>query len=171
MRLSFAKIFGAIAALLILLLALGFLLPSTWSAEFSLEVQTEAEVIFPYLHDLEKWDEWTVWKDVDSDITEPSYGNGARRYWDDEDFGSGQILIVQSDPPQMVQYMVTLDSGAQVSGTFLLTKLQESTLITWIEKGDLGANPLMGYLARGIGKSQTAQMKLGLERLKTKFFD
>ena len=71
----------------------------------------------------------------------------------------------------MVQYMVTLDSGAQVSGTFLLTKLQESTLITWIEKGDLGANPLMGYLARGIGKSQTAQMKLGLERLKTKFFD
>ena len=171
MRLRLTKIFGVVAAFLILILAIGFLLPASWSAEFSLEVQADAEAIFPYLNDLERWDEWTIWNDVDSEITRPSHGEGAKRHWDDEDFGSVQILIVQSNPPKLLRYVVALDSGAQVSGTFLLTELQGSTLITWIEKGNLGANPLMGYLARRLGKSQTEQMKLGLGRLKTKVFD
>ncbi len=171
MRLLLTKIFGVVAAFLILILAIGFLLPASWSAEFSLEVQTDAEAIFPYLNDLERWDEWTIWSDVDSEVTRPSSGEGAKRHWDDEDFGSGQILIVESNPPKLLRYVVALDGGAQVSGTFLLTELQGSTLITWIEKGNLGANPLMGYLARRIGKSQTEQMKLGLGRLKTKVFD
>jgi hypothetical protein len=171
MKARLAKIFGAIAVMLIVLLLLGFLMPSSWSAESSLEIETDAADIFTYLNDLEKWDEWTIWSDINSEVTDPSHGEGATRQWDDENIGSGRILIVQSDPPETLKYLITNNSGARVSGEFLLTGLPKSTRITWTEKGDLGKNPLMGYLAKRIGASQAEQMDIGLEQLKARVFD
>ena len=93
------------------------------------------------------------------------------RTWQDENFGSGRIRIVESYPPTILAYEVTNDSGARGFGEFRLTVLPTSTLITWKEQGDLGKNPLMGYLAERIGHSQQKQMASGLESLKLRASD
>lgn len=171
MRANLAKIFGGIAILLIILILVGFLRPAHWTAEASVEAHLDPAIIFTYLNDLEKWDEWTIWSDIDSEVTDPSHGEGAMRTWEDESFGSGEILIVKSYPPTVLGYEVTTDSGARVFGNFRLTVLPTSTLITWTEQGDLGNNPLMGYLAKRIGDSQQKQMASGLESLKLRASD
>ena len=171
MRANLAKIFGGIAILLIILILVGFLRPAHWTAEVSVQSHLDPDVIFTYLNDLEKWDEWTMWSDIDSEITDPSHGEGAMRTWQDEYFGSGKIRIVESYPPTILAYEVTNDSGAWVFGEFRLTVLPTSTLITWTEQGDLGNNPLMGYLAERIGHSQQKQMASGLESLKLRASD
>ncbi len=38
--------------------------------------------------------------------------------------------------------------------------------VTWREEGDLGRNPLMGYVARNMPESQGAQMAEDLEKLR-----
>ena len=38
--------------------------------------------------------------------------------------------------------------------------------VTWREEGDLGRNPLMGYVARNMSKSQATQLAEGLEKLR-----
>tara|TARA_B100000586_G_C19896083_1_gene337062 strand:+ start:125 stop:646 length:522 start_codon:yes stop_codon:yes gene_type:complete len=166
-----AKIFAGISALLITLILIGFLRPALWSAESSIEIAVEPIVIFPYLNDLNNWDEWTIWSDIESELTEPSHGKGAKRQWTDENFGSGSIVIVESDLPHSLRYEVTIDSGAQIYGEFLLTELSKGTLVTWRENGNLGTNPLMSYLAKRIGASQAKQMQSGLEGLRTKVSD
>tara|TARA_Y100000814_G_scaffold289549_1_gene262681 strand:- start:562 stop:873 length:312 start_codon:yes stop_codon:yes gene_type:complete len=102
MRANLAKIFGGIAILLIILILVGFLRPAHWNAEVSVESHLDPDVIFTYLNDLEKWDEWTIWSDIDSEITDPSHGEGAMRTWQDENFGSGRIRIVESYPPTIL---------------------------------------------------------------------
>ena len=79
MRANLAKIFGGIAILLIILILVGFLRPAHWTAEASVEAHLDPAIIFTYLNDLEKWDEWTIWSDIDSEVTDPSHGEGAMR--------------------------------------------------------------------------------------------
>ncbi len=141
-------------------------MPAQWSAEVSVELDLDPELVFPYLNDLSKWDEWTTWSGINSSLTDPSHGAGAKREWKDEDFGSGSIIILESNSPKTLVYEVVIDDGARISGEFRLTQITGGTLITWRENGDLGRNPMMSYMANRIGGSQEKQMEAGLARLR-----
>ena len=47
-----AKIFGGIATVLVTLVLIGLVLPGTWSAEASIEIEADPTEVFPYLNDL-----------------------------------------------------------------------------------------------------------------------
>jgi len=160
------KIFGAIGGILVAFMAVGFLLPHTWSAEAHLEIPADRDVVFPFLVDLGRWDEWTQWGEVESTLSSPSSGPGAVRSWDDAQYGSGSVTITESRPSALVRYRVTVGEAAEIVGELKLTASAAGSLVTWREEGDFGRNPLMGYVARGMSDSQGRQLTDGLERLK-----
>lgn len=160
-----AKVFGAIGAVLVTFMVIGLVLPGTWSAEASLQIDASPAEVFPYLNDLSRWDRWTNWGEIDSELSDPSRGVGASRAWDDPNFGSGSVTITDSGSPTFVRYQVEVESGASVIGEIRIEALGEASLVTWREEGDFGRNPLMGYVARGMAKSQGAQLAEGLEKL------
>ncbi len=161
------RIFGGLAALLILFLTVGLFLPGTWGAEGSVSLGVPPREVFPYLNDLARWDAWTPWGDVESTFDGQTAGVGSRRSWDHPNLGSGSITITESDPDRVVRYRVVIEDGAlSVEGTFVLESAEDGSTVTWSEAGDFGWNPIMGYTALTMPKSQSAQLERGLTELK-----
>ena len=67
----------------------------------------------------------------------------------------------------MVTYGVEIGDGAMlVSGIITLRPESEGVRITWLEEGDLGRNPLMGYWALSMSRAQSDELVKGIERLR-----
>ncbi len=161
-----AKVFGGIATVLVTLMLIGFLLPGAWSAEASIRIEAAPTEVFPFLNDLSRWDGWTNWGDIESELSDPPRNVGASRSWDDPNFGSGSVTITSSVAPTLVRYEVEVEGGASVSGELRIEAVEGASRVTWREEGDLGRNPLMGYVARSMPESQGAQLAEGLEKLR-----
>jgi len=164
-----AKVFGGIGTVLVALLLIGFILPGTWSAEASIQIEAAPTEVFPFLNDLSRWDRWTNWGDIESELSDPPHSAGASRSWDDPNFGSGSVTITSSVAPTLVRYEVEVDGGASVTGELRIEALEGGSRVIWREEGDLGRNPLMGYVARNMPKSQGVQLVEGLEKLRQIF--
>lgn len=158
---------GILAALAALFVAIGILLPGTVEVTRSVEIAAAPEQVFPYLNRLDAWTDWTPWGDVESRLEGPAAGAGARRVWDDPQFGSGSISIVDSQAPVSVDYAVEVEGGTlRFNGTFTVERRGTRSLVTWTERADLGWNPLMGWTALNMEKTQGAQLQVSLERLR-----
>lgn len=156
----------AITLLLITLMGVGLALSGEWRAEATLEVGAPPEAVYPLLEDLRRWDEWTLWGDVESTFAGALRGTGAIRSWQTEELGSGSIQITDAQEHRRVLYEVDVDDGSlKVLGRLELETTPGGTLIRWEESGDFGWNPLMGYQARFMTKAQGAQLEESLRRL------
>jgi hypothetical protein len=79
------------------------------------------------------------------------------------------VTITSSGPSTFVGYEVDIGGGATVSGELRIEAAGGASRVTWREEGDFGRNPLMGYVARGMARSQGAQLEEGLEKLRQIF--
>ncbi|RMH17652.1 MAG: hypothetical protein D6701_07270 [Gemmatimonadetes bacterium] len=162
----FARVFGALALLLMAFLGVGIALGGAWTASASLEIPAPPAAVFEPLQDLERWEAFTLWGDVPSTLGEVRRGPGATRSWDHPDFGAGTLTLVEVEPPRRLTYRVVVDEGALVvEGDIVLEAVEAGTRVTWTERGDFGRNPLMGYQARLMPEAQGAQLRESLERL------
>ncbi len=166
MMVRLTRVFGLIGASLTGFLLIGFWLPNTWSAESTVEIPVVPEAVFLLLNDLSRWEEWTPWGDIESEVTAPAFGIDARRTWDDEQMGSGSVTITESRRPHLIRYHVEMEGNTQINGKLELVAVTDGSLVTWQENGDFGWNPLMGYVARGMAESQGEQLTASLTRLK-----
>ena len=156
----------AIAFLLLSLLGVGLALPGAWRAEATIELAVSPAMVFPLLEDLHRWDEWTLWGDVESTFSGTLRGTGAIRSWENDDFGSGSIRITEVEQLRRVRYEVEVGGGSlTVNGSFEIEATSGGSLIRWEEAGDFGWNPLMGYQARFMAKAQGAQLRESLAQL------
>jgi hypothetical protein len=162
-------VLGGGAVLLVVLLAIGFFLPTEWEASAELQIEAAPADLMTFLDSPEGWRVWTEWPDSGLTRTGPDRGTGARIGWNDRELGSGSFTIGQIVDGSSVQYEVSVDGAANtVLSTYgLITMLPAAggTLVRWAEEGDLGSNPLMGYWARSMAKAQSVEMTKGLDRL------
>ncbi len=173
---------GAVVAGILALLAgtfvlVGILLPGTVDVTRRVEVDAPPEAVFLLLNDLEAWAEWTSWGEVESRLEGPAWGMGARRVWDDPELGSGSLTLVESRPPPAapdlappgIAYLVEVEGGAiRFEGGITVEPLAGGSLVTWSERAELGWNPLLGWTALGMERSQGRQLQDGLDRLKAR---
>ena len=54
------RILLATGIFLLVMLVVGFVLPTYWYAERSVLIQASPAVVFPYVNNLKKWREWAV---------------------------------------------------------------------------------------------------------------
>jgi hypothetical protein len=174
-----AKILGAVAALLILFLLVGLVLPGSWTAEESVVIDAPPAEVFPWVNSVSRWEAWTnPWPEGQS--KGPDEGVGAVRSWNDPVFGTGSFTITRSEPPRTVGYEVLVEGSMRWEGRLELAALPRAgadaaapagglggrTRVTWSESGDFGRNPLMGYMARMMRTSQGEELARGLDRLR-----
>jgi hypothetical protein len=159
---------GGIAILILGFLVVGFLLPSGWSAERSVQIEAPAEGIFPYLSRAESWGEWTPSPETGVEHFGPDEGVGSGRRWDDEINGEGEFVVTESLPPTDLRYEVSVEGGSiRILGHLHLEANGEGTLLHWSEEGDFGWNPLLGYLAKRMNELQGVQLEASLAKLKS----
>lgn len=155
-----------LAVVLLAFLALGFLLPSEWSAQRSAWIDAPPDSVFPLVNSPAGWNEWTPWPDAGKAVEGPESGVGASQLWDDPDYGSGRFTITASEAPKHMEYEVSVSGGLSFFGEVDLAPDDGGTRITWREEGDFGWNPLLSYMARKMGNEQGGQFEEALARLK-----
>lgn len=144
-------------------LGLGWILPGTWQAEAARTLPVEPAQVFPHLADVRAWDAWTPWDGLRDAAGTPA--TARERHWDDPDVGTGSLRLIEVDPPHLVRYEVQVDGGLSTSGTLRLEPVAGGSRLTWLEAGDFGRNPLLGWFALGMPRMQANEMTKALDRL------
>jgi polyketide cyclase/dehydrase/lipid transport protein len=162
-------VLGGAAALMILFLVVGFLLPKGWEAEASGRLDATPKEIMAFLDSPEGWQAWTAWPDSGVVRSGPARGPGAKIAWDDPELGSGTFTIVTVHEGSSVSYSVEVAGVAsallRTRGSVTVAPVARGALVRWSEEGDLGRNPLMGYWALSMKRAQGTEMGKGLDRL------
>jgi len=162
-----ARIFGVLAAILILYLVVGLILPGSWQASAEIDLPAPPSVVFPYLDHIDQWTRWTPMPSSGAESFGPDSGEGAGLQWKDPQYGTGRMEILTTQGDTLMEYRVAIEDGTlEISGTLHVQGLGSGSHLVWEEEGDFGWNPLMGYAARGMGRSQSAAMRASLEKLR-----
>lgn len=161
-----ARVLGGIALLLLAVLAIGEALPGRWHAEAEGSVDVAPDSVATVLARVRSWKAWMAWPETGAHFTGPAFGPGASFRWNDPTYGSGRFTITDSEPGRSVDYRVEVEGGSiRVKGRIGFRSSSEGTRLQWTEDGSVGWNPLLGYVAMGMGERQTTQLEDALERL------
>lgn len=160
-------------AILLLLLAAGFLLPGSWRVERETVIHAPPSAIFPYLNSLRNWQEWTVWGQrhtaSQTEYSGPDDGPGATSRWLDRN-GRGVMKIMQSRHDRSVDYELIYNGGEQqIDGKLTLIPATNGARIVWRAAGTVGSNPLQRYASLLQTYRLGSDMEQSLSRLRDRF--
>ena len=161
---------GFVAATVIVF-AIGFLLPRTFTISRSVVIKATPEKIHRYTGNLENWPQWTPWFKADPAV-KVAYGSmttgvGATQEWDG-DSGDGILEFTRSDPTWGVEYDMVLDGGSfpSVCRIRYHDTGDGNTEVTWEMTGDNGYNILGRFMGLMMGPMVGPMYEEGLARLK-----
>lgn len=169
------KILGFIVAgLLVLLLVIGFFLPSEYKVSRSVVIQAPAGEVFDQVADLRTWDQWTNWTvALDQSLKRQYSGQpgqeGQRQVWSSTAMGSGQMAITYVKRPDFVEYELLLDQAQhRALGYLEFQKAEGGVRVTWTIRGDLGADLPGRYFALFYDASIGDDFQTSLANLKSR---
>jgi hypothetical protein len=157
-----------VLVLLIVAAVVGLFLPQGYSVEESIDIHAKPSDIHDLVGDLQRWDEWTPWKEMDPSVQvkygEKTKGVGASQTWTGKD-GNGSLTFTASDDKTGIEYDMMFDKTPAKGGLRYHGK-GDTTTVTWWLKGDLDMPVVGGYFALLMPRMVGSAFRTGLERLK-----
>ena len=142
------KIGIAFLVVLVVFCAIVATRPDTYRVERSAVVGAPPEVVFAYVNDFRRWEQWSPFEKMDPLMRKtyegPSSGVDARYHWKGNGrAGEGRMRIAESDPPRRIaidlQFIEPFASTSRT--TFTFEPVANGTRVTW---GMAGENTTMG---------------------------
>ena len=166
------KIIIGIIGLIVLLVIIGFLLPSHFKIERSQEISAPPEKVFQLIEDPRAWAKWTVWNQRDPNMqmtfSGAEKGQGAKWSWQSKTEGNGSMEFTRIEAPKIMEYKLSFpDFGMTSNGVMTLTPTAGGTRVSWTNEGDLGGNPVMRYFGLIMDSMVGKDVAAGLQNLKT----
>lgn len=167
-------IIGVVAVLFVVFLLVTAFLPTEYSMERRVTIEARPGVIYNQLVDLEAWQEWNPWNEVEPAL-EVSYGDetigeGAYYEWSGEASGNGRMEIVETQPPFLVRYRLVFDGYEDnpSRSAFRLDPQSDGsgTEVIWSFSGSVGDSFFARWLSVLIDSLVGASYEQGLEALK-----
>lgn len=129
------KIVGGVVAALLIIAALGFVLPDKAHVERSVIINAPTEEIFTLISDFNQWSRWSPWAGLDPNTAYEISGEGVghRMSWSSKDpnVGSGvQTVTAIEAPSRLVTHLEFGDMG-KADATFTLTPEGDATKVVW----------------------------------------
>ena len=162
---------ATIGALVLLVVAVGFFLPSAFSVQRSVEINAPAKKVYDLVVEPKRWKDWSVWTRRDPDMriiySGPPFGMGAKWAWVSKSEGTGSMEFTRVEPDRSVEYLLVFpDFNMKSTGALRLEPAGNATRVTWSSTGDVGANPLKHYLAIMMDRMVGPDFEAGLANLK-----
>lgn len=167
------KIAGlGLAALVAVLVVVGFFLPRKWHVEQTEIVNAGPEHIYPLVNDLKEWQSWAAWnKEMDPEVkweySATASGPGAWWSWNGPKMGHGKMTITKSELGSgvWVDEMIETDKEVNAKGSLTWIAQGGGTQITWVDEGTLP--PVIGgYFVGFIENMLANNFQTGLKKLK-----
>lgn len=163
-----------VAALFGLFLIITFFLPKDYSVSRSVQITAPAPVVYSQVADLEAWQEWNPWTQVDPEIAitygEGSAGAGASYSWESDIAGDGEMRILAAVPNAFVRYELIFE-GYEDLPSYSEIEIQpmegpEGVQVTWTFEGNVGSNFFARWMSVMVDRFVGASYEDGLEALK-----
>jgi hypothetical protein len=154
--------------------AIGFLLPSKVVVERATVIDLPVERIFPWVADLKNWPQWTVWnvtEDATLQYTYPAATTGlaGAMHWTAEKMGNGSLIFSAFEPNQALRYELRMPThGTVVHGNIEFESAGGgATRVDWFDEVDLGRNPYKRLLGPVLRRMLGRAFERNLAGLKT----
>jgi uncharacterized protein YndB with AHSA1/START domain len=162
---------AVIGAIVLAVVAAGFLLPSTFSVQRSIEIGAAPKKVYDLIVEPKRWKDWSVWtrRDPDMRITYsgPPFGMGAKWSWVSKSEGTGAMEFTRVEPDRAVEYSLSFpEFNMRSTGALRLEPVGNGTRVTWTNLGDVGGNPLKHYLPLMMDRMIGPDFEGGLTNLK-----
>ncbi|GAB3032844.1 SRPBCC family protein [Bowmanella dokdonensis] len=166
------KFIIATLVLVVILVGIGFILPSHFRVERDILIDAPPEKIYAQVVDLQKWQDWGVWfkRDPAMEVRYegPQGEVGMKSVWSSESQGSGEMEVIATEENQRLVYRLYFPDFAMSStGEIVLTQQDDRTKVLWKDYGEVGANPVHRYFALMMDSMVGPDFEMGLENLKT----
>lgn len=115
----------------------GMFLPNAQHVERKITIAAPAQVIFPYVNNFHKFNEWSPWAALDPNtqytFSGPDHGTGAKLVWKSEhkQVGEGSQEILESQENVLVKSRLDFGMGAPALASFRLNEANGETALTW----------------------------------------
>jgi len=162
---------AVLGAIVLVILAAGFMMPSAFSVQRSVEINAAPRKIYDLIVEPRKWKDWSVWtrRDPDMRITYsgPPFGMGAKWSWVSKSEGTGTMEFTRVEPDRTVEYALSFpEYNMRSTGALRIEPSGTASRVTWTNSGDVGANPLKHYLALMMDRMVGPDFEGGLANLK-----
>lgn len=142
------KIAGVLLGFILLVVGVGFILPSHVHVEREITINAAPEVVFASIGDLNAWDAWSPWAKLDPEATMTIQGSGVGQTmtWSSENpqVGSGSQAIVSLDAPNYLQTYLDFGDNGTAEAAFTLSDEDGQTRVVWSLDSDMRAGvPLL----------------------------
>lgn len=164
------KLFGILLALVVALIVIGFLLPTTVEVERSRVVEHPQAVVFEVLGDLRHFTQWSPWLSRQTEMSWRLEGSpdevGATLVWNETpESEPSRLWIVAVEPPQRVEMTLEL-GGNEADSWFEVVSVDRSSEVRWGMRIEFGALDLVGrYVGVMLPGLVGSDYSEGLERL------
>lgn len=164
------KLALGIVGIVIVLGAVGLVLPSAYKVERSTVINAPAEKIFAYINDLKMAEQWSPWKQKDASIqntySEQSFGVGAKVSWTSKKSGDGTQTLTESTPYTTIKSDIDFGKMGISHCTWTLAPEGNGTKVTWTMSGDQGRKIIARYFNLFMDKMVGPDFEKGLQNLK-----
>ena len=164
------KILKYLVGIVVVLLAVGFLLPSTYSAQRSVTINAPAEKVFPLVANQKEWKRWSVWNQRDPNMlmtySGPEMAAGAKWSWKSKSEGNGGMEFSAVEPNKRVGYILTMEDMTPATGDLKFTPDGAGITVTWDMNGNAGMNPVFRWFGVFMDKLIGPDFEAGLKNLK-----
>ena len=164
-----------LVSLMILLVLIGFLLPSKHQVKETIVIDAPVSMVFEEVNDFRQWSNWSPWQDKDPhaiiSYDGPASGVGSKMAWhsDNPKVGKGSQEIIASKPNQYLKTVLKMVGWDTVShGVWNFEELDlNKTKVTWEFQGQVGSNIFHKYMMMLFKPALRKDYRTGLQRLKS----
>jgi uncharacterized protein YndB with AHSA1/START domain len=165
------KLLGALIGLVLLLIAVGFALPSGFKVERSGQIEAPAAEVYGLLASPRAWQRWSAWNQRDPgmqiEYTGPDAGVGAGWSWQSATEGNGAMEFTAAQPGERVNYVLRFpDFGMESKGVLRIEPAGSGVRVSWSNEGDMGGNPINRWFGLFMDRLVGPDFDAGLANLK-----
>jgi Polyketide cyclase / dehydrase and lipid transport len=138
------KIALGLGAVVVILVAVVAMQPSSFTIERSAAIEAPADIVYGQIANLRAWEAWSPWARMDpqmkSSYAGPEAGVGAASSWEGPEAGKGRMTITAAAPDQEIDLQLEFLEPMQATNQvrFTLAPAGESTDVTWRMEGHNG---------------------------------
>jgi hypothetical protein len=159
---------------IVLLVGVGYSLPSKWKVERSIVINKPPQAIYPFVADFKKgWPQWSSFDQEDPGIQYSYFGAeqgvGASRSWTSKRMGNGTQSITVADPAKGIEFKLMMTGNDfLLTGHIAFEPAGTGTKVTWMDAGDVGDKVFIRFMLVTMDKMMGPAFEKSLVNLKAK---
>jgi effector-binding domain-containing protein len=152
------KVLIGLVGLVLILILIGFALPSVVELSRSTTINAPAAYVFEEINNLENNPKWSYWDSIFPDMS-VTYGDiksgvGAQSSWEGEDSGKGTMIITESIPEQSIKIDLDFMDQGTAKAWYTFEPEGEGTKLTTGFSTDFGMNLIGRWMGAVLMKGE-----------------